>query len=271
MNVASKCPQPPTVLTIAGSDSGGCAGIQADLKTFAEWDVHGASVLTAVTAQNTVGVFDVCDVPASGAAAQLDAVLDDFDVRAAKTGMLGRPELLEVVAARSFAALVVDPVMIATSGAVLYSGDPHDYLRLLAPHTTVLTPNLPEAAALLGRSSPDRSVAAARDMAAELGDHGPRAVVVKGGHADGPDSVDVVWCDGELLELSAPRIDTVNVHGTGCTFSATVAAELAVGASLPQAIGTAKEYVAQALAAAADWRLGAGSGPVHHNCSKRSR
>ncbi|MGH8794481.1 MAG: bifunctional hydroxymethylpyrimidine kinase/phosphomethylpyrimidine kinase [Stackebrandtia sp.] len=264
---AAKTPQPPVALTIAGSDSGGGAGIQADLKTFAAHDVYGVSALTAVTAQNTRGVTDVHLVPAETVAAQLDAVLDDFDVAAAKTGMLGRRELLELVAERSLPVLVVDPVLLSTTGASLYEDDPRDYLRILGPHTALLTPNLPEAAALLGR--PVRGPAAMRDAAKELADHGPRAVLLKGGHVEGEYAVDVFWRDGYCGELAAPRVDTGNVHGAGCTLSAAVTANLAAGLPLPEAVAEAKGYITSALSDAAQWRLGGGAGPVCHNTKTR--
>ncbi|GIG70823.1 bifunctional hydroxymethylpyrimidine kinase/phosphomethylpyrimidine kinase [Phytomonospora endophytica] len=247
---------PPVVLTIAGSDSGGGAGIQADLKTFAAHGVFGTSVITALTAQNTVGVTGVHAVPADFVAAQLDAVLADLDVRAVKTGMLGDPAILAVVADYARAGrlpnLVVDPVVVATSGDLLYRGDPVDYLRLLTPHATVLTPNIPEARVL------------GSEDAAMLARAAGTAVVLKGGHADGERSTDTV-ADGERLWiLDAARIDTVNTHGTGCTFSAAIAVGLARGADLATALRDAKSYITGALAAASTWRLGRGHGPVDH-------
>ena len=249
-------PTPPVVLTIAGSDSGGGAGIQADLKTFAAHGVFGTSVITALTAQNTVGVKGVHAVPAAFVAAQLEAVLTDLDVRAVKTGMLGDPAILAVVADYARAGrlpnLVVDPVVVATSGDPLYQGDPRDYLRLLTPYATVLTPNIPEAR-VLGGANATVLARAARTT-----------VVLKGGHAAGPRSTDTV-ADGERVwELDAERVDTSNTHGTGCTFSAAVAAGLALGEDLTTALRHAKSYITGALAAGASWRLGHGSGPVDH-------
>ena len=256
-------PQPPVALTIAGSDSGGGAGIQADVHTFAALGVHGASALTAVTAQNTVGVRGVHQIPVSMVAQQLDAVFDDFDVAAAKTGMLGETAVLDLVAARRPPRLVVDPVMISTSGAALFRGATSAYLHALGPAATVFTPNLPEAETLLGQSIGD--IASMRDAARELAARGPRAVVVTGGHADDPDtSTDVVCCDGEVYELASPRVSTPNTHGTGCTFSAAIAACLARGMPVLPSIQQAKSYVTRALAAAATWRLGAGAGPPNH-------
>ncbi|GLZ80941.1 hydroxymethylpyrimidine/phosphomethylpyrimidine kinase [Actinorhabdospora filicis] len=248
---------PPVVLTIAGSDSGGGAGIQADLSTFAAHRVFGTSVITALTAQNTTGVRGVHRVPADFVAAQLDAVLADFDVVAVKTGMLGDPAILAVVADYAkrgrLPNLVVDPVLVSTSGALLYEGDPLDYLRLLAPHATVFTPNLPEARVL---GVPD-----ARALAAATG----TTVVLKGGHATGPRATDEVADGHGTWLLDGERLDTVNTHGTGCTFSAAITAGLALGHALPAALREAKSYISRAIAAAREWRLGAGHGPVDHH------
>jgi len=253
---------PPVAVTIAGSDSGGGAGIQADLLTFAAHRVHGTSVITAVTAQNTLGVTAGLPIPPALITAQLAAVTVDFDVRAAKTGMLGGREQLVAVAEAAPARLVVDPVLVATSGAVLYDGDPTDYLRILAPRAWALTPNLPEAELLLGRR-----LASRRDRIAaltELAGFGPPLIVLKGGHDDGPDAVDLCHLSGEVFELSRPRVPTRNTHGTGCTFSAAITARLARGDSPEAALHGAKAYVTACLVAAADRRLGAGSGPLNH-------
>lgn len=266
-------PQPPVALTIAGSDSGGGAGIQADLHTFAAHGVHGTSVLTAVTAQNTRGVTAAEAVSAGLVRAQLDAVLGDFPVAAAKTGMLGGAELLELVAeygaADRLPNLVVDPVMVTTTGDSLYAGDPAAYLGGLGPFATVLTPNLVEAQLLLGRAI--ASVDDMREAARALATYGPRAVLVKGGHLDGREAaVDVLWSDGQMLDLAAPRVATRNDHGTGCTLASAIAARLALGHPLPQAVAGAKVYVTEALKAAADWHLGTGPGPVHHHHGRKS-
>jgi hydroxymethylpyrimidine/phosphomethylpyrimidine kinase len=255
---------PPVALTIAGSDSGGCAGIQADLKTFAMHQVFGTSVVTALTAQNTVGVRGISPVPPDFVAAQLAAVLDDFPVAAVKTGMLATPETVALVA--SFAPrlprLVVDPVLVASSGDRLFSPDAErSYLELLFPHAAVVTPNLREAAVLLGRevSTVDDAVRAA----VALADFGPGCVVVKGGHLRGEvDAVDVVCRDGEVELLPAPRVDTPNDHGTGCTFAAETAARLARGDDVDAALKHAKAYVHSALSRSAGWRLGSGHGPL---------
>jgi hydroxymethylpyrimidine/phosphomethylpyrimidine kinase len=271
--VKRRHPQPPVALTIAGSDSGGGAGVQADLHTFAAHDVHGTSVLTAITAQNTRGVTAAEGVSPGLVRAQLDAVLSDFDVTAVKTGMLGGAEMLALVAeygqADRLPNLVVDPVMVTTSGDPLYDGDPAAYLGDLGPLATVLTPNLIEARQLLGREVED--VEDMREAARALATFGPRAVLVKGGHLEEVASgeanvvIDVLWCDGHMVDLRMPRVDTRNGHGTGCTLAAAIAARIALEHPLVQAIGGAKAYVAEALRAAADWRLGTGPGPVDHH------
>jgi hydroxymethylpyrimidine/phosphomethylpyrimidine kinase len=257
--------QPAVALTIAGSDSGGGAGIQADLKAFALHGVFGTSVLTALTAQNTTAVRGIEPVRTAFVAAQLDAVLSDLPVAAVKTGMLGTPETVAYLATRAadLPNLVVDPVLVASSGDPLFTGDvARAYRECLLPVATVTTPNLREAEVLVGRRlTTVREVGAA---AAELAALGPRCVVVKGGHrlAAAPDATDLVWLDGEITLLTAPWIDTRNNHGTGCTFAATVAARLARGEPLDRALATAKAYVHAMLREAAGWRLGAGHGPL---------
>jgi hydroxymethylpyrimidine kinase/phosphomethylpyrimidine kinase len=270
--VSRRHPQPPVALTIAGSDSGGGAGIQADLHTFAAHRVHGTSVITAITAQNTRGVTAAEAVSADLVRAQIDAVLGDFPVAAVKTGMLGGAELLRVVAqygrADRLPNLVVDPVMVTTTGDALFHGDAAAYLGELGPLATVLTPNLIEARQLLGREI--ESLDDMREAARALATYGSRAVLVKGGHAAGERSVDVLWCDGQMLDLAAPRVATRNDHGTGCTLASAIAARLALEHPLPQAVAGAKAYVTEALKAAADWRLGTGPGPVHHHHGSNS-
>ncbi|MEU6859001.1 bifunctional hydroxymethylpyrimidine kinase/phosphomethylpyrimidine kinase [Glycomyces sp. NPDC046736] len=264
--------QPPVALTIAGSDSGGGAGIQADLHTFAAHGVHGTSALTAITAQNTRGVTAAEAVSTDLLRAQLDAVLTDFPVAAVKTGMLGGGDLLAVVAeygrADRLPNLVVDPVMVTTTGDTLFAGDPTAYLAELGPLATVLTPNLIEAQLLLGQ--PIATTDDMRDAARALATYGPRAVLVKGGHLDGEASIDVLWCDGQMLDLAAPRVATRNDHGTGCTLAAAIAARIALEHPLPQAIAGAKAYVTDALKAAAKRHLGTGPGPVHHHHGQKS-
>ena len=259
----------PIALTIAGSDSSGGAGIQADLKTFTALGVYGASVLTALTAQNTRGVTGVHTPPAAFVRAQIDAVLDDLDVAAIKTGMLANGEIVtavaEALAARKPMPLVVDPVMVATSGDRLL--DPAAVAAVqhrLIPLATLITPNLPEAAALLGVARAS-SIAAMEEQARALLGFGCRAVLVKGGHGTGNDAVDVlVTAAGEVTHLAAPRIATRNTHGTGCTLSAAIAALLATGTALPEAVRRAKAFLGEALAHGATLRIGNGSGPVDH-------
>jgi hydroxymethylpyrimidine/phosphomethylpyrimidine kinase len=251
-------------LTVAGSDSGGGAGIQADLKTFAALGVFGTSAITALTAQNTVGVRAISPVDPGFVAAQLEAVLDDLPVAAVKTGMLASPETVALVAewAPRLPNLVVDPVLVASSGDRLFTRDAEKaYLELLFPHAAVVTPNLREAGVLLGRAVV--TVDDAVDAASALAAYGPRCVVVKGGHLQGyAEAVDVVWHDGRVELLTEPWIETPNNHGTGCTFAAATAANLALGASLHDALRSAKSYVHSALSRSAGWRLGAGHGPL---------
>ena len=261
---------PPVALTVAGSDSGAGAGLQADLKTFAALGVYGTSAVTALTAQSTLGVSGVLPVPGEFVAAQVEAVLGDFTVRAVKTGMLGTAEVVEVVAGLAGAGrlpqLVVDPVMVASSGdRLLEQAAEQAYVGLLLPLAHVLTPNLVEAEVLLGGSI--RTLADQREAARALGALGPRVVVVKGGHATSDsagEAVDVVWDGREVTELRAPRLDTANTHGTGCTFAAAVAAGLAHGRPVGAAVTGAKAYVGRALAGGAGWRRGSGHGPLDH-------
>lgn len=255
---------PPAALTIAGSDSGGGAGIQADLKTFATHGVFGTSVITALTAQNTAGVLDVSLVDRDFVEAQLTAVFEDLPVAAVKTGMLGTASIVDLVAgwAARLPNLVVDPVLVASSGDRLFEpAAERAYLQQLFPLATVVTPNLREAGMLVGRELTDLD--AAVEAARELAETGARWVVVKGGHLTGQDeAVDVVWCDGVLELLRAPWIPTVNNHGTGCTFAAATAAMLARGEEVLPALRAAKSYVHRALAGGAAWRLGRGHGPL---------
>ncbi|MGW4466492.1 bifunctional hydroxymethylpyrimidine kinase/phosphomethylpyrimidine kinase [Micromonospora sp. NPDC004704] len=256
---------PPVALTIAGSDSGAGAGIQADLKVFAALGVYGTSVITALTAQNTHQVRAVLPTPADIVTAQLDAVLSDLPVLAAKTGMLGTEEVADAVAAQARAGLlphlVVDPVLVSTSGHRL--GVVAAVTRLL-PYALVATPNREEAAAIVGRpvTTTDEMVAAAAQIAAG----GPRYVVVTGGGDDDDrtEAVDVFWTGTGTRLLAGPRVPTRNTHGTGCSFSAAIAARIALGDAVPDAVVFAKEYVARALAGARDWKLGTGHGPLDH-------
>lgn len=251
-------------LTIAGSDSGGGAGIQADLKTFAAHGVYGTSVITAITAQNTLGVTGVLELPEEIIAAQLDVVLSDIGADAAKTGMLSSAAIIGVVgeAVRRWRLdrLVVDPVMVAKRGDRLLREDAVAALReQLLPLALVLTPNLPEAEVLTGHRV--QTAREMREAARALANLGARAVVVKGGHADGK-PVDLLFDGRDFTEYEAERIPGRNTHGTGCTFSAAIAAELAKGLSIPEAVGAAKVYVTEAIRQAPD--IGAGHGPLNH-------
>jgi hydroxymethylpyrimidine/phosphomethylpyrimidine kinase len=252
-------------LTIAGSDSSGGAGIQADLKTFAAHGVFGMSALTAVTAQSTLGVTGIHAVPADLVTAQIEAVAADIGVDAVKTGMLATAATVEAVAA-AIAALdlpfvVVDPVMVAKSGDRLLDEEAHLAIRTeLLRRAYVVTPNIPEAEALLGR--PIVTADAARDAARRLHDLGPTAVVVKGGHLPGPTVIDFFFDGHELVELTGPRIASSSTHGTGCTFASAIAANLALGRGLRDAVALAKAYVAGAIREAPG--LGRGHGPLNH-------
>ncbi|HXZ82696.1 MAG TPA: bifunctional hydroxymethylpyrimidine kinase/phosphomethylpyrimidine kinase [Acidimicrobiales bacterium] len=256
---------PPVALTIAGTDSGGGAGVAVDLKTFAALGVFGTLVVTAVTAQNTKSVRAVEVLAPELVDAQLDAVLDDFAVAAVKTGMLASLAIVERVAARAAAGalpcLVVDPVMVATSGSSLLAGDDPAAYRLLLPHATVVTPNLAEAEVLVGR--PLAGEAAMGEAARELCARGATAALVKGGHRPGAEAVDVLCFAGELTWLRAPWVATGNVHGTGCTLSAALAAHLAGGAGIVEAAFAAKRFVTDSLRRSATGGLGHGAGPLH--------
>ena len=258
----------PVALTIAGSDSGGGAGIQADLKAIASFGVYGTSVLTAVTAQNTVNVSAVQEVRPDVVEAQIAAVLDDFDIRAVKIGMLASSIIVRAVAQglrRYRGAVVLDPVMVAKSGDSLLRDDAVAALiGELVPRATVLTPNLPEAARLLGRETVD-SIPARTEQGNALLDLGPSAVLMKGGHAAGTECHDVlVMRDARPRVLSSSRIDTRHTHGTGCTLSSAIAASIARGNPLPAAVEAAHAYLHDAIRAADRLDLGSGHGPVHH-------
>jgi hydroxymethylpyrimidine/phosphomethylpyrimidine kinase len=255
-------------VTIAGSDSSGGAGIQADLKTFAALGVYGASVITALTAQNTQSVRAIHDVPADFVAAQIDAVFSDLDVAAVKVGMLSQAAIIETVAngiTRHRAKnIVLDPVMVATSGDRLLAADAIDALcKVLIPRALVVTPNLPEAAALTGATQA-RNEREMEIQARELLALGARNVLIKGGHGGGDESVDLLVGEGDVLRLSATRIDTENTHGTGCTLSSAIAAGLAKGLDLKTSAREAKAYVTAAIAAADTLHVGHGHGPPHH-------
>lgn len=258
----------PVALTIAGSDPSGGAGLQADLKTFTALGVYGASIVTALTAQSTRGVTGVMAVPADFIALQFDAVANDLAIAAAKTGMLGdSPTVLAVageIRRHNIAPLVVDPVMVATSGHVLLAPDAIDAVRNeLLPLATLITPNLPEAAQLLGEA-PARTDDAMTDQARRLLALGPKAVLIKGGHASGDEAADILVDRDGILRLARPRIETRNTHGTGCTLAAAVVARLALGSDLREAVVAAKDFVWRALDAGKSLELGHGAGPVNH-------
>ena len=258
----------PIALTIAGSDSGGGAGIQADLKTFSALGAYGASVITALTAQNTQTVSAIHEVPPSFITEQLMSVLGDLTVTAIKVGMLASPDIIHAVAdvlkQHRDIPVVLDPVMVAKSGDSLLSDDALGALKeRLCPLATVITPNLPEAAKLLAC---DEAVneAEVRQQAQELIETGVAAVLVKGGHLSGNMSTDILISNGSILEFPHTRIDTKNTHGTGCTLSSAIAAGLAKGSDLETAVAGAQSYVHDAICAADELRIGHGHGPVHH-------
>jgi hydroxymethylpyrimidine/phosphomethylpyrimidine kinase len=260
----------PIALTVAGSDSSGGAGIQADLKTFTALGVYGASVITALTAQNTRGVAAVEAVGPAFVLAQMEAVLSDLDVAAVKTGMLANAAIVTAVAQRLARRarggrplpVIVDPVMVATSGDVLLSADAVDAVReQLAPLAALLTPNLAEAAQLLGTAMAD-SEAAAQAQAKALFVRCACPVLLKGGHGAGAEAVDLFYDGGSLTRFARPRLETRHTHGTGCVLSAAIAALIARGAPLKAAIAGAKAFVWQGLAAGASLRVGEGRGPV---------
>ena len=258
----------PVALTIAGSDSSGGAGIQADLKTFAALGVYGASVVTALTAQNTRGVSAIHPVPADFVTAQIEAVFGDLDVRAVKIGMAAELATIDAIAAALTRwrpkHVVLDPVMVATSGDRLLAADALDGLRTkLIPQASLITPNLPEAAALL-----DEPVAAGEAAIERQGERllamGCPAVLIKGGHGQGAESIDYLITRGGSLALAAPRVATQNTHGTGCSLSSAVAAGLARGEDLETAVRQAKDWISAAIAAADRLGVGHGHGPIHH-------
>jgi hydroxymethylpyrimidine/phosphomethylpyrimidine kinase len=258
----------PIALTIAGSDSSGGAGIQADLKTFAALGVYGASVITALTAQNTKGVAAIHPVPAGFVTAQIDAVFGDLDVSAVKIGMVAQGAIIDAIVAGlkrwSPQHVVLDPVMVATSGDRLLAPDAVEGLRTnLIPRAALITPNLPEAAALL-----DEPVAAGEAAIAGQGRRllslGCGAVLIKGGHGEGAESIDYLFSEGATVALAGPRIATQHTHGTGCSLSSAIAAGLAKGEAMETAVRNAKTFISAAIAAADRLNVGHGHGPIHH-------
>jgi hydroxymethylpyrimidine/phosphomethylpyrimidine kinase len=258
----------PVALTIAGSDSSGGAGIQADLKSFAALGVYGATAVTALTAQNTRGVSGTHVVPPEFVRAQIDAVFADLDVGAVKIGMVAEPASIEAIAGAllrwSPKHVVLDPVMVATSGDRLLAADAVEALRTkLIPLASIVTPNLPEAAALLNEPVAANEIAI-ESQGRKLLALGCPAALVKGGHAQGSESVDYLVRAGGIVALSAPRLATDNTHGTGCSLSSAIAAELAKGADLETAVRNAKTFVSAAIAHADRFSVGHGHGPIHH-------
>jgi hydroxymethylpyrimidine/phosphomethylpyrimidine kinase len=258
----------PVALTIAGSDSSGGAGIQADLKTFAALGVYGASVITALTAQNTIGVTGVHPVPADFVTAQIDAVFGDLDVKAVKIGMVAQPATIDAIAQAlkkwSPKHLVLDPVMVATSGDRLLAADAVEGLRSkLIPRAALITPNLPEAAALLNEPLAANE-AAIENQGRRLLAMGCPVVLIKGGHGQGTESIDYLVSGNGIIRLAAPRIATSNTHGTGCSLSSAIAAGLAKGEDMETAVRNAKAWISMAIAAADRLGVGHGHGPIHH-------
>jgi hydroxymethylpyrimidine/phosphomethylpyrimidine kinase len=258
----------PIALTIAGSDSSGGAGIQADLKTFAALGVYGASVITALTAQNTTGVSGIHQVPADFVTAQIDAVFGDLDVKAVKIGMVAQRATIDAIAAGltrwSPEHVVLDPVMVATSGDHLLAADAVDALRTkLIPRAALVTPNLPEAAALLAEALAE-SEAAIASQGRRLLAMGCKAVLIKGGHGQGAESVDYLFGSGGTIALAAPRVATGNTHGTGCSLSSAIVAGLAKGEDMETAVRHAKAWISAAISQADRLGVGHGHGPVHH-------
>lgn len=254
-----------TAMTIAGSDSGGGAGVQADLKTFAAHGVYGTSAITALTAQNTLGVAGVWGVPAEFVTLQIETIAGDLGCDAVKTGMLGEAVVVEAVAAAVIALdlpnLVVDPVMVAKSGDHLLAPDAVRAVRLsLLPLARVVTPNIPEAGVLAGM--PVASIDDAREAARRIHALGPAVVIVKGGHLDGPDVIDVVYDGTGFVELVGPRVAGRHTHGTGCTFAAAITARLAAGEPVEDAARAARAYVVGAMSAGVP--LGQGHRPLDH-------
>jgi hydroxymethylpyrimidine/phosphomethylpyrimidine kinase len=258
----------PIALTVAGSDSSGGAGIQADLKTFAALGVYGASVVTALTAQNTQGVTGIHQVPADFVTAQIDAVFADLAVGAVKIGMVAELPVIDAIAAGLAKwqpmHVVLDPVMVATSGDRLLKADAVDALRTkLIPLASVITPNLPEAAALL-EEAVARTESAIADQGTRLLALGSRAVLIKGGHGAGTESIDYLVTGAGTIALPAPRVATKNTHGTGCSLSSAITAGLAKGEDMEIAVRNAKAWVSAAIAAADRFAVGHGHGPIHH-------
>ena len=257
------------VLTIAGSDSGGGAGIQADLKTFSAIGCYGMSVITALTAQNTQGVNGIHAVPPAFAVEQIDAVLSDIGTDAIKIGMLYSAELIEAVAEalkkHGVDNIVLDPVMVAQSGDKLLQDDAIEAIKMhLMPLADVVTPNIPEASVLCERKL--KEVSDIESVAQTLAQHGSRSILIKGGHGEADQSIDLLFLahENRFVRLVADRIKTRNNHGTGCTLSSAIASYMAKGKDIEEAVQKAKSFMNQAITAGARYRIGQGHGPVHH-------
>jgi hydroxymethylpyrimidine/phosphomethylpyrimidine kinase len=252
----------PIAFTIAGSDPGGGAGIQADLKTFHQLGVYGTSAITLITVQNSTRMSRVEVLEPALVAEQIDAVLDDFPPQAVKTGALGNAAIVEAIASRSFPCpLIVDPVMRGKHGTPLLDSGGCEALRdLLLPHAALVTPNLAEAALLAGLPVADADQM--RHAAARITELGARSVLIKGGHLDGPETLDILYHDGVFTELRAPRLETRHTHGTGCTYSAAIAAFLARGLGMPEAVRRAHRFVHEAIRT--NPGLGTGAGPLNY-------
>lgn len=258
----------PIAVTIAGSDSGGGAGIQADLKSFSANRVYGASVLTALTAQNTKGVTAIQDIPTDFISAQIDAVFSDLDVDAVKIGMLSQIPVIETVAAgiekHGMKNIVFDPVMVATSGDLLLAEDAIGAIKsVMLPLASLLTPNLHEAAKLTASTLADTQDEMIRQAETML-ELGAKAILIKGGHGTGPKCTDLLMDGSGVTWFTSPRIDTVNTHGTGCSLSSAIAANLAHGLELSESVSKAKTWLGAAIASSGDLAVGSGAGPVHH-------
>ncbi len=271
----SKVKGPPIVLTIAGSDSSGGAGIQADLKTFTALGVYGASVITALTAQNTKGVLGIHPVPPSFVSKQFQAVTSDLDVVAVKIGMLGTAQvsntIINCLATSTIPTMILDPVMVATSGDKLLNADAIDLIKShLMPMATLITPNRTEAARLTG-SAPFKTHQEMAEQAKILLNQGANAVLIKGGDFEEKSAFDLLVTHEDIFEFDRPRIDTQNTHGTGCTLSSAITAYMAKGYGLIKAVEAGKDYVWQALFAARQYEIGQGHGPLEHAYTLRDK
>lgn len=263
-----------TVLTIAGSDGSGGAGIQADLKTIAANNCYGLSVITAVTAQNTIEVESIHNIPPAFIGEQFKTIVDDIRIDAVKIGMLGSPEaaetVVELMKSLNEVPVVLDTVLRSSSGKSLYEAETMQTMKQLFHLASLITPNLPEAALLTGRDKAPTTKAEIEQMAEDLHREGAKSVLVKGGHGEGEQCCDCLLHEGQLFWYSNPKIDTLNTHGTGCTLSSAIACGLAKGLPMNEAVADAIGYTRKALQAGASWRLGHGNGPLEHFPGRRT-